>query len=561
MPKIFNFLNRLGRKGKIALSLVFGTVMALVMFYIFLPAINPCSAGFWIYLTAVLFFYLLPFLNPSFSPVVILGPKKAGDKPAKKQNAKLTFNKWVTLPLLVPIAVLILGFLISSEFFFARRYASVITVKEAEFSEDMPKTDMAAITNIALMDSDSAAILGTRTLGSLSHVVSQYTLNGYYTQINYHNTPKKVSNLEYDGFFKWLGNRKSGVPGFVMVDPVKSESQYEEFKTPIRYVESAYFGEDLQRKLRMSYPTKIFHSITFEVDEEGNPFYVVSCAKPRVFLFGAMDIAEVILFDPASGESKIMPVKDAPAWIDVVYTGDLATEKYNWKGAYAGGFLNSVIGNVGCTVATDDFGYLVRDDDVWYFTGVTSAVADDKSNIGFILSNARTGEYKFYPVVGAEEHSAMAAAEGEVQEKGYTASFPSLVNISGQATYICVLKDDAGLVKLYALVNVENYSIVATGATQTDAMSAYTKLLKQSNIDIGDMGAESATFTVTDVRIVPVSGVATVYITADDGKVYKGYLEADEALILVQKGDTLTVSFSRGEVENVLTILSWSFGE
>ena len=561
MPKIFNFLNRLGKKGKIALSLVFGTVMALVMFYIFLPAINPCAAGFWIYLTAVLFFYLLPFLNPSFSPVVILGPKKAGDKPAKKQNAKLTFNKWVTLPLLVPIAVLILGFLISSEFFFARRYASVITVKEAEFSEDMPKTDMAAITNIALMDSDSAAILGTRTLGSLSHVVSQYTLNGYYTQINYHNTPKKVSNLEYDGFFKWLGNRKSGVPGFVMVDPVKSESQYEEFKTPIRYVERAYFGEDLQRKLRMSYPTKIFHSITFEVDEEGNPFYVVSCAKPRVFLFGAMDIAEVILFDPASGESKIMPVKDAPAWIDVVYTGDLATEKYNWKGAYAGGFLNSVIGNVGCTVATDDFGYLVRDDDVWYFTGVTSAVADDKSNIGFILSNARTGEYKFYPVVGAEEHSAMAAAEGEVQEKGYTASFPSLVNISGQATYICVLKDDAGLVKLYALVNVENYSIVATGATQTDAMSAYTKLLKQSNIDIGDMGAESATFTVTDVRIVPVSGVATVYITADDGKVYKGYLEADEALILVQKGDTLTVSFSRGEVENVLTILSWSFGE
>ena len=155
----------------------------------------------------------------------------------------------------------------------------------------------------------------------------------------------------------------------------------------------------------------------------------------------------------------------------------------------------------------------------------------------------------------------MAAAEGEVQEKGYIASFPSLVNISGQATYICVLKDDAGLVKLYALVNVENYSIVATGATQTDAMSAYTKLLKQSNIDIGDTGAESATFTVDDVRIVPVSGVATVYITADDGRVFKGYLEADEALILIRKGDSLTVSFTRGEVENVLTILSWSFSE
>ena len=558
MAKIFDFFNHMSKKTRIIFSIVSGTLAALLLFYIFLPPLNPCSVGFWVYLLVVLFFYLAPFLNPTISAVVILGPQE-GDSPAKKKGGNISVNKKVALPLLFPIAVILIGLIFSSEFFFARRYASVITVTEAEFSEDMPKTDMAAITNIALMDSDSASILGTRTLGSLSHVVSQYTLSDYYAQINYNNTPKKISNLEYDGFFKWMGNRVNGVPGFVMVDPVKSESQYVEFDTPIRYVDSAYFGEDLTRKLRMSYPTKIFNSITFEADDAGNPYFVVSCARPRVFLFGAMDISEVILFNPASGESSIMPVTEAPAWIDVVYTGNLATEKYNWKGAYSGGFLNSIIGNVGCTVATDDFGYLVRDDDVWYFTGVTSAVAADKSNIGFILSNARTGEYKFYPVVGAEEHSAMAAAEGEVQEKGYTASFPSLVNISGQATYICVLKDDAGLVKLYALVNVENYSIVATGATQTDAMSAYTKLLKQSNIEIGDTGAQTASITVTDVRIVTVSDVATVYITAEDGKVYKGYLEADEALILVRTGDTLTVNYTSGEVENVLTILSWAF--
>ncbi len=556
MNSFFDLWNGMKKKTKILLSLIGGTVIGFLLFYIFLPPLNPCAPGFWIYLTVVLFFYLLPFLQPSLSPAIILGPKEKNKK-APKQNARLSVNKWVALPLLLPIAVLIIGGIFSSEFFFARRYASVITVQEAEFSEDMPKTDMSEITNIALMDTESAAILGTRTLGSLSHVVSQYTVSDYYTQINYKYTPKKVSNLEYDGFFKWLGNRDSGIPGFVMVDPVKSESQYVEFDTPIKYVDSAYFGEDLTRKLRMEYPTKIFDSITFEIDEEGNPYYVVSCARPRVFLFGAMDISEVILFDPVNGESEILPVEKAPSWIDVVYTGDLATEKYNWKGAYSGGFFNSIIGNVGCTVATDDFGYVVRGDDVWYFTGVTSAVADDKSNIGFILSNARTGEYKFYPVVGAEEHSAMAAAEGEVQEKGYVASFPSLVNISGQATYICVLKDDAGLVKLYALINVENYSIVATGATQTDAMSAYTKLLKQNNIAIGDTGAETAAITVEDVRIITVSGVATVYITAESGEVYKGYLEADEALILIRKGDALTVSYTRGDVENVYTILSW----
>ena len=102
---------------------------------------------------------------------------------------------------------------------------------------------------------------------------------------------------------------------------------------------------------------------------------------------------------------------------------------------------------------------------MWYFTGVTS-VNEDESNIGFILTNARTGEYKFYPVIGAEEYSAMHAAEGEVQEKGYQASFPSLINVGGQATYIMVLKDSGGLVKLYALVNVEKYSMARRSRRQ-----------------------------------------------------------------------------------------------
>ena len=328
------------------------------------------------------------------------------------------------------------------------------------------------------------------------------------------------------------------------------------FDEAIKYTPSAYFGEDLERKLRFSYPTKIFDSISFEVDDEGNPFYIVSCAKPQVMLFGAMDVTEVIIFNPSNGESEIYDVKDAPAWIDIVYTGNLASEKFNWQGLYSGGFFNSIIGNVGCKQATDDFGYVVLGDDVWYFTGVTSAVADDMSNIGFILTNARTGEYRFYSVNGAEEHSAMAAAEGEVQEKGYVASFPSLINVSGQPTYIMVLKDAAGLVKLYALVNVENYSTVATGATQSEAMSAYKKLLRQSGS--ASDNTSTATVTVENVRIVDISDVATVYITTEIG-VLKGFLESDEALILIKTGDKLNVDYSETGIQGIYSIASWEF--
>lgn len=537
---------------KILFAVILVALVGYAIFYFALPAFNLRSPGFYFYISILAVVGALPFV--SFRINHQRNKVKKGNRNYYQSSYNIDYNKW-TLLALIPLAVLILGLIFSSTFFNARRYADVIEVKEADFATDLPETT--EITNIALMDTASATILGNRTLGSLSDVVSQYTLNDYYTQINYKGSPKKVTTLEYDGFFKWAINNHEGIPGMVMVDPVKSSAEYVKFENPIFYTESGYFKEDLQRKLRFKYPTKIFQSISFEIDDNGQPFYIVSCAKPKVSLFGAMDINEVIIFNPTNGESEIYSLENTPSWIDIVYTGDLACKKYDWHGELSGGFFNSIIGNVGCKHSTDDFGYIVIGDDVWYFTGVTSAVSNDKSNIGFLLTNARTGEYKFYSVIGAEEHSAMDAAEGEVQEKGYVASFPSLVNISGQATYIMVLKDDAGLVKLYALVNVENYSIVATGSTQADAMSAYKKLLKQNNIDIG--ADTSVDITVENVRIALVSGVSTVYITSTDGKVYKGYLEADESLILVRQGDKLNISYTESDKKDIYIISSWEF--
>ena len=537
---------------KILFAVILVAIVGYAIFYFALPAFNFRSPGFYLYISVLAIVGALPFVG--FRINHQRNKVKKGNRNYYHSSYSVDYNKW-TLLALIPLAVLILGLIFSSTFFNARRYADVIDVKEADFAQDLPETT--EITNIALMDTASATILGNRTLGSLSDVVSQYTLNDYYTQINYQGSPKKVTTLEYDGFFKWAINNHEGIPGMVMVDPVKSSAEYVKFENPIFYTESGYFKEDLQRKLRFEYPTKIFQSISFEIDDNGQPFYIVSCAKPKVSLFGAMDINEVIIFNPTNGESEIYSLENTPSWIDIVYTGDLACKKYDWHGELSGGFFNSIIGNVGCKHSTDDFGYIVIGDDVWYFTGVTSAVSNDKSNIGFLLTNARTGEYKFYSVIGAEEHSAMDAAEGEVQEKGYVASFPSLVNISGQATYIMVLKDDAGLVKLYALVNVENYSIVATGSTQADAMSAYKKLLKQNNIDIG--ADTSVDITVENVRIALVSGVSTVYITSTDGKVYKGYLEADESLILVRQGDKLNISYTESDKKDIYIISSWKF--
>ena len=535
------------------------TLFAFLVYYFALPPINLLSRGFWFYLAFLMLVYIAPVAVGRVNDGV---PKKPGEKrfriklgshyESNRYNIVVKNTLWLAV---IPVCVVILGGIIGSPLFRAKEYASVITVDERVFKEDMAETNN--VENVALMDTDSARIFGQRTLGELAGVVSQYAISDLYTQINYNNTPQKVANLEYDGFFKWTGNRKNGVPGYVIVDPVKNTSKFVALEKPMKYVVSAYFGEDLSRKLRFLYPTKIMGTPRFEIDESGLPMFVVPCYKPRIFMFGAADVFEVIIFDPCSGKGTLYSVGDVPSWVDAVFEGDLACEKYNWYGEYSGGFINSIIGNKGCKRTTDDYGYLIANDDVWYYTGVTS-VTGDESNIGFILTNARTGEYKYYPVHGAEEHSAMGAAEGEVQEKGYNASFPALINVRGEATYIMVLKDANGIVKLYALVNVERYNLVATGTTQSDAMEKYVELLAKNGVSGAETAKSTKTFVVGEVFTAQIGGNTYYYFKpegAETDEYYRISAADDESAIFVKVGQTITVTYENADDKGIYKIV------
>lgn len=547
------------KSSRMIIASVITVIFAAVGFYVVLPAINIFNQELWMYIIAAAVIWSAIYVA-------------LGLKDAKSAGIKETLKgaKIVAVVIAIPVVVLIVGNIISSTFFNAQKYSQIITVNEAVFEEDMPESGL--VTNIALMDSASAEMYGKRAMGNLADVVSQYQLGTTYVQINYKGAPQKVVNLEYVDFFKWINNREHGIPGMVMVDPVNSSAEYVPLSTPMKYVESAYFDEDLNRKLRFSYPTKIFGNISFEIDDAGNPYYIVACMTPRVGIFGAYDVNEVIIFNPCDGTSELYALSDVPAWVDNVFTGTLASQKYDWHGTLANGFWNSIIGNKGCKVTTSDFGYIVIEDDVWFFTGVTS-VSNDESNIGFIISNARTGEYKFYSVIGAEEYSAMNAAEGAVQEKDYVASFPSLINASGEATYIMVLKDKGGLVKLYALVNVENYSIVATGTTQAEAKEAYIKLLKDEGIiddgvEIPDstpgtsIETKEKAVTVSQIRFLTIGGESYIYLKDTDGVFYKLAVVNDESVLLIDEGSKLNIKYTDTDAnESIKNIVSWTFCE
>lgn len=521
-------------------------------YYLTFPAINLHETSFW--WAAFLIFAVLGILCSVRKIRRDFSGKIGSKKPVQIKEIK--FLPGITKVCLgiavLMILVMIAGQIMGLALFHAKQYASLLEVKEYKFSEDMQESTQ--VTDIALMDTESARKFGNRKIGSLSDVVSQYEVETAYTQISINKQPMKVSCLKYASFFKWWNNRNAGVPGYVKVNPVNSEAEYVAVEKGMRYVPSAYLNDNLERHVQLKYPTKIISGYHFEVDDEGHPYYICPTLTARVGLFNGMDVEGVIICDPVEGGCEYHKINDIPSWVDCVYSGALSTQKYDWYGTLSGGFWNSIIGQKGCKVTTDDFGYKIIEDDVWIYTGVTS-VTGDQSNIGFVMINQRTSEAKYYKVSGAEEHSAMDSAQGAVQEKGYKASFPSLINVAGKPTYIMVLKDAAGLVKMYAMVNVEQYNIVATASSQAEVFSKYRKMLL-SDADTSSQAeqVETKKIQVAEVRFVDTEDGTMVYIKDTAHQVYKQAFKENEELIRITAGDILEVTYE--PMENQIHLLT-----
>ena len=388
-----NIRNRNFFKGKtsvkkIIISFMIVAIIELLAFYAILPPLNLHSMTFWKFQGFFLFvFFLLTFSIPNRT------------EPTVKYNI---ISKIAGITLLLGVLIVIIGNITSAKIFNASRYASLIKINETDFQNAILESE--SIGDIALMDTASARVVGQRAIGSLSDVVSQYVISDSYNQIALNDEPMKVSSLEYAGFFKWFNNKSSGIPGYVLVDAVNFETEYVKLEKPIKYTTSGWFNDNLERHVRFQYPTKIFEGYYFEIDEEGNPFYICPTMTAKVGLFGGYDIEGVVICDPCSGDSKYYELGEIPSWVDRVYDGDLIAQKYNWYGSLSDGFWNSIIGQKDCKMTTDDYGYKVINNDVWIYTGITS-VTDDSSNIGFVLVNSRTCETKYFKVAGAEEFS------------------------------------------------------------------------------------------------------------------------------------------------------------
>lgn len=513
---------------------------AAIYYYIVLPPINIHSVDVWYFMFAIV---------AAIGVVYALGRKIPMNEIRTSKFMKVVIAVFVGL-----VVIYLAGTLLSSPIINAKKYQQLLTVEEGEFTKDIQEV---SYDQIPLLDKETAQLLGDRKMGSMANMVSQFEVDDLYSQINYNDKPVRVSPLRYASLIKWFTNMKDGIPAYVRIDMASQTTEMVMLEEGMKYSTCDHFQRNIYRHLRFAYPTYIFDDISFEIDEEGTPYWIAPVKKYNIGLFGGETIGRVVLCNAITGEMEDYAIEDAPEWIDKAYDAELLVQLYDYYGTLKHGFINSVLGQKDCLQTTNGYNYLAIEDDVWVYTGVTS-VNSDQANVGFVLMNQRTMETKYYPISGAIEDSAMDSAEGQVQNLHYAATFPLLLNISGEPTYFIALKDDAGLVKKYAMVNVQKYQLVAIGDTVSECETEYNELLftngvKEEAEDTREI--LSITGKITKIAQGVVDGNSHYFVMVEGSNGIFDVSVVDYIdIIRYEIGDEITMEYKEGVKTN--TVLS-----
>ena len=516
-------------------ALLITIVIALIIFYATLPAVNITNPGFWIFLGFILFIYILLELVLEGSKIFTATRRETIKVP--KYVGYLLSGFFGIVLIIVIINVIV------SPFFDSKSYKERIKINEgATFEENVKEVDF---TKVPLLDKDSTTKIGDRVMGEMTDLVSQFYVSNLYTQINYKGDIIRVTPLEYAGIIKYFTNKNEGVSGYITVNSVTGEAKLVRLEKGMKYMPSALFNENLYRKLRFDYPTLNFGTETFELDEEGNPYWIVPIIKYNGVGL-RQEITGIIALDPITGDSIKYNIDEVPTWIDHVYSASIILEQVNDWGRYKEGFFNSIFGQKNVVATTEGYNYVTMNDDVYLYTGITS-VSNDESNLGFILTNMRTKETDYYLVPGAEEYSAMASAEGQVQQMKYISTFPLLINLNNKPTYLISLKDNAGLVKMYAFVDVVNYQKVVVTDASKGIETAKENYLKENNT-IDESKILSKDIKIKSITVVSIDGNSYYYIEDINGMKFRASIKVNDKLLpFIKIGDTINISYKAEE--------------
>ncbi len=486
---------------RLLISAVLTIIAGGIVYYMMLPALNFKDVNMYIFIMVLIVLFMVFFALAC----------KANKKIERREYIK----KKSKVPVIIAAALVVvmaIGWLCGATIFRASSYNKLLPVTTSEFSTDFEKL---SVDSVPRVDESRALTLADQQLGSLSEYKSQYVVSNTTTMINYNNRPVRVAYLEYADVFKWFNNTKEGVPAYMIIDLISQKvtvvNCVEQFGSCIQYSPTELFNEKLIRHIRFQYPTELLDTPNFEISDDGHPYWITPVLDKTIGLFGGTDVKGAIITDALSGESVYYDIEQVRSdeslqWIDVVYSANLLVQQYDYYGKFQNGFWNSIIFQNDVSQASQGNGYIAMDDDVWIYTGVTSSESD-ASNFGFILSNQRTKETRYYENGGAIETAAQQSAEDAVQNYQYAATFPILLDIEGQPTYFMSLYGSSNTVKGYALVNLADKTIVGTGIVDemksdakalNAAVENYIQALKDKNIIGTDINVDEYLVDETD---------------------------------------------------------------
>ena len=529
LSEISEKLQRFGSMGRKKILLILSAITVVVLFfsaYVTLVPISIYDPSF----RSLIIFLLIIWSIPLFVRTA-----------EEKRRTPFRKSLW-QIPLYSAGAIvlaIIMFSLFTSPLFMSDRHRNLIKVYDNQsFVESVEDyTTM----QIPVVDRGLAEKLGDKKLGE-DNLGSQYKVGKYY-MICHNDNLYWIAPIEYNGFFPWANRRTS--PGYVMIN-ANDQSDVKIIKDELIYTDSAYLWEDLNRK-------NYFNNLTawradeahLELTDEGKPVFVETVYVNRIGFTNGKDVEGIIVTDPKTGKSEYYHYLDAPKWINHVITEEIVVEQLSNWGVYVNGFFNSLFAKKDVLEVSTGLNYVYSNGNMYMQTGMTS-VGGDESIVGVMMVDMRTKQAIFSRIGGATEYAAAQSAIGKEQAMRYSASDPIMINLQGVPTYFIMLKDDEGLVKKYAYVNVYDYSIVATATTKESAIIEYKKL-----IHINDT-QQAQQFVIKQIQQVIENGNTFYYLKLNDNpelqvtvsdKVFSAPLSVCNELPFLKSGDTISIKY------------------
>jgi hypothetical protein len=532
-------------------NLVILILAAFLIVYFSLPVVNYGFTDLALVLIVLIGLWILlnKPIHPNSTPQEIVFQLKSSKIKAP-----------VTVMVVLGLYMTVLPMLTSLAVFRSDEYRDLIG--KVEMGENLSK-HMAPISieKIRVVDQALANLLGDKVLGAQAALGSQVRLGTFNIQ-KVGTELYWVAPLLHSGFFMWQKNSQ-GTPGYVMVNAtnerdVKLVQEVNGKKVLIKYQPEAFFFSNLERHTYFEgYFTCGLTDYSFEIDDDGNPYWVITKFKKKIG-FNGSDAVGVVIVDPQTGATKEYSIENTPAWVDRIQPDRFIETQLNDWGQYVKGYWN--FSNEDKLQITESVSLVYGEDNrVYWYTGLTSVGADE-ATVGFVLVDTRTKKAVWYRQSGATERAAKNSAIGKIQEKRYSASAPIPYNINGIPTYVMTLKDDGGLVKMFAMVAIEDYTIVGVGNTLRETLMAYKNAFNMTSNKLSAKNSAQKTTlisVVTRINNDVKNGNSFYYFTVKDySNIFIGSSQISSALPVSSVGDSIEISFD-SDTQGIIDISSF----